>query len=148
MKIEAGKTAVVNYELSDADSNSQIETTTKDNPAVFKFGVNQLIPGFEKNLTGLKANDPFDFIIEANDAYGSVDPYAIFDIPLDTFEVEGKIDEKMIQIGNIIPMTDNEGNKHLGKITKILDSAVTMNFNHPLAGMSLRFVGKIIEVKS
>ena len=148
MKIEAGKTAVVHYELSDADSNSQIETTTKDHPAVFKFGVNQLIPGFEKNLTGLKANDPFDFVIEANDAYGPVDPYAIFDIPLDTFEVEGKIDEKMIQIGNIIPMTDNEGNKHLGKITKILDSAVTMNFNHPLAGMSLRFVGKIIEVKS
>ena len=92
MKIEAGKTAVVHYELSDADSNSQIETTTKDNPAVFKFGVNQLIPGFEKNLTGLKANDPFDFVIEANDAYGPVDPYAIFDIPLDTCEVEGKID--------------------------------------------------------
>ena len=147
MKIEAGKTAVVQYELSDADSNKQIEATTKDNPAVFKFGVNQLIPDFEKNLTGLEANDLFDFIIEANDAYGPVDPYAIFDIPLDTFEVEGKIDEKMIQIGNILPMTDNEGNKHLGKITKIMDHAVTMNFNHPLAGKNLRFIGKIIEVK-
>ena len=148
MKIETGKTAVVQYELSDANSNKQIEVTTKDNPAVFKFGVNQLIPGFEKNLTGLAANDPFDFIIDAKDAYGAVDPYAIFDIPLNTFEVEGKMDEKMIQIGNIIPMTDNEGNKHLGKITKIMDHAVTMDFNHPLAGMNLRFIGKIIEVKS
>ena len=73
--------------------------------------------------------------------------YAIFDIPLDTFEVDGKVDEKMIQVGNIIPMTDNEGNKHLGKITKVQDKAVTMNFNHPLAGQNLHFIGKIVEVK-
>jgi FKBP-type peptidyl-prolyl cis-trans isomerase SlyD len=45
-------------------------------------------------------------------------------------------------------MTDNEGNKHLGKITKVLANAVTLNFNHPLAGQNLRFIGKIIEITS
>lgn len=147
MKIEAGKTAVMHYTLLNASTEAQIETTTKDKPAVFKFGTQQLIPEFENNLTGLAANDTFDFIIEAKEAYGPVDPYAIFDIPLDTFEVDGKIDEKMIRLGNLIPMTDNEGNKHLGKITKIMEDAVTMDFNHPLAGQNLRFIGKILEVK-
>ena len=147
MKIEAGKTAVVQYQLLNAENGSQIEATTDKNPAVFKFGTNRLIPEFEKNLSGLVANDTFDFIIKAKDAYGPVDTYAVFDIPLDTFEVDGNIDEKMIQIGNMIPMTDNEGNKHLGKITKIMDDAVTMDFNHPLAGQNLRFIGQILEVK-
>lgn len=148
MKIEDGKTAIVQYKLFNADNGVEIESTTDEHPARFTFGNHQLIPDFEKNLMGLSAGDEFDFVIDANNGYGPVDTYAIFDIPLDTFEVDGKIDEKMIQVGNIIPMTDNEGNKHPGMITKVLDKAVTMNFNHPLAGQDLHFIGKIVEVKS
>ncbi len=148
MKIEPGKTAIVQYQLLDADIQAEIESTSDEKPAVFSFGVNKLIPEFEKNLMGLGTGDSFDFIIDANNAYGPVDSYAIFDIPLDTFEVNGKTDPKMIQIGNAIPMTDNEGNKHLGKITKVMKDAVTMDFNHPLAGKNLHFTGKILEVKS
>ena len=105
-----------------------------------------MVPGFEKNLDGKKAGDQFDFILKAEDAYGTSDPYAIFDIPKDTFEVEGKVDEKMLQVGNIIPMADNEGNKHMGTITKVMEKAVLMDFNHPLAGKDLHFAGKILEV--
>lgn len=148
MKIEAGKTAIIQYKLLDADNQAEIESTSDKSPAVLSFGVNKLIPEFEKNLMGLGMGDSFDFIIDANNAYGPVDSYAIFDIPLDTFEVDGKTDAKMIQIGNTIPMTDNEGNKHLGKITKVMKDAVTMDFNHPLAGKNLHFTGKILEVKS
>lgn len=147
MKIESGKTAIIQYKLLNADNGDEIESTTDEHPAKFTFGNRQLIPEFENNLTGLSAGDEFDFVIDANNAYGPVDTYAIFDIPLDTFEVDGKVDEKMIQVGNIIPMTDNEGNKHLGKIIKVQEKAVTMNFNHPLAGQNLHFIGKIVEVK-
>ena len=147
MKIEAGKTAVVQYKLLDADNQAEIESTSDKNPAVFSFGVNKLIPEFEKNLISLGTGDSFDFIIDANNAYGPLDSYAIFDIPLDTFHVDGKTDPKMIQIGNSIPMTDNDGNKHLGKITKVMKDTVTMDFNHPLAGKNLHFTGKIIEIK-
>ena len=148
MKIEPGKTAIVQYKLLDADNQAEIESTSDKNPAVFSFGVNKLIPEFEKNLMGLGSGDSFDFVIGADNAYGPIDSYAIFDIPIDTFDVDGKVDPKMIQIGNTIPMTDNEGNKHLGKITKVMKDAVTMDFNHPLAGRNLHFKGKIIEVKS
>ncbi len=52
----------------------------------------------------------------------------------------------MLQVGNQIPLTDKDGNKHLGLITLIMENAVTMDFNHPLAGVNLRFVGHVIEV--
>ena len=147
MKIKPGTSAVIKYKLQDANTAENIDTHAETNPVIFNFGTNSLFPAFEKNLMGLSSGDSFDFVIKADDAYGPVDSYAVFDIPLDTFEVDGKIDEKMIQKGNIIPMTDNEGQKHLGKIITILKDAVTMDFNHPLAGKDLRFTGKVIEVK-
>ena len=43
-------------------------------------------------------------------------------------------------------MTDNNGQKHMGKIINVNTNSVTMDFNHPLAGKDLRFVGKVLEV--
>lgn len=146
MKIGPQKTAKVAYTLTNAKNGNVIEKMSDEKPAYFLFGTHQLLPRFEENMAGLKAGDEFDFIISAEDAYGEVDPYAIFDIPLDVFEVDGKIDEQMMQAGNVIPMTDNEGNKHHGEIVKVMEDAVTMDFNHPLAGKSLRFSGIILEV--
>ena len=146
MKIEKESTATVSYILTDAANGVKIEEAAEAHPAKFKFGINQLLPKFEENLIGLKVGDNFDFIILAEDAYGPSDPYAIFDIPSDTFEVDGVIDDKMIQLENIIPMTDDKGNKHMGKVVGINADSVTMNFNHPLADKNLRFIGKVLSV--
>ncbi|MCF6342969.1 MAG: FKBP-type peptidyl-prolyl cis-trans isomerase [Bacteroidales bacterium] len=146
MQIGPNKTAKLIYTLTTVQDGKIIEKVSEEKPAAFQFGIGQLLPAFEKNLSGLEATDEFSFILKSEDAYGPGDPYAIFDIPLDTFEVDGKTDEKMLRVGNTIPMTDNDGNKHLGKITKVMAHAVTLDFNHPLAGKDLRFSGKVLEV--
>lgn len=146
LKIDVNTKAKVVYTLSNAKNGNLVEKINDENPAWFLFGTGQLLPRFEENMAGLAAGDEFDFVIKADDAYGEIDPYAIFDISLDTFEIDGNIDEQMMQVGNVIPMTDNEGNKHHGEIIKINKETVTMDFNHPLAGKDLRFAGKILEV--
>ncbi len=146
MKISPNSIVGIAYTLTNNATGEQLEKTPDDKVMKFKFGVGELLPDFEKNIIGLKAGDKFDFVVKANDAYGPVDTYAIFDIPKDTFEVDGKIDDKMLEVGNQIPLTDKEGNKHLGLITLVMEDAVTMDFNHPLAGVDLRFVGEVLEV--
>lgn len=146
MKISPNSIVAISYTLTDNATGKAIEKTPDDKIMKFKFGIGELLSDFEKNLIGLKNNDSFDFVIISNDAYGPVDPYAIFDIPKDTFEVDGIVNDKMLSIGNKIPMTDNEGNKHVGLITLVMENAVTMDFNHPLAGVDLRFQGKVLEV--
>ncbi len=146
MKVNSKSIVGIEYTLYNNNTNQILEQTPSDKLMKFKFGVGELLPLFEANIIDLKAGESFNFTVPAQDAYGPVDPYAIFDIPKDTFEVEGKIDEEMLQVGNSIPMTDDQGNKHLGKIVKLLDEVVTMDFNHPLAGAELRFEGKVIEV--
>jgi len=147
MKIGAGTSAKIIYSLSIVENGKQIELVSYEQAATFSFGVNQLLQGFEDRLNGLESGVKFDFVLSAEEAYGPVDPYAIFDVPRDTFEHEGKIDKNMLQVGNLIPMHDNDGNKHIGKIINVLDSVVTMDFNHQLAGKDLRFTGEVLEVK-
>jgi FKBP-type peptidyl-prolyl cis-trans isomerase SlyD len=148
MEIGPQKTAKIIYSISIVEQDEPDKELTVDQTATFQFGTNQLLPAFEAKLIGLRSGHDFDFIIKAKDAYGPIDPYAIFDIPKDTFEVDGQIDEKMLQVGNLIPMHDNDGNEHIGKILTILETVVTMDFNHQLAGKDLRFKGKIIEINA
>ena len=148
MKIISGSKASLIYTLYTAGDNKIIETVSKERPVVFTFGKGQLIEGFEENLLGLSAGDPFDFVIKAEQAYGPVDSYAIFDLPKETFEVDGKVDEKLLKPGNSFHMQDNDGNRHEGKIVSVHEETVTMDFNHPLAGKDLRFVGTVVEVMS
>lgn len=145
-KIEKGKKALVVYTLTLASDAEVIDQADNAHPATFSFGKGQLIDGFEKNLLGLNSGDAFDFVIPAEQAYGSKDSFAIFDIAKDTFAVDGKIEDNLLQIGNTFPMRDNDGNRHVGKIIQINEETVTMDFNHPLAGKDLHFMGKILKV--
>lgn len=146
MKITPNSISALSYTLTNNATGEQLEKTPEDKIMKFKFGVGELLHDFEKNIIGLKQGDKFDFVVATDEAFGPVDSYAIFDIPKDTFEVDGKIDDKMLQVGNQIPLTDKDGNKHLGLITLVMKDAVTMDFNHPLAGVNLRFTGEVLEV--
>ncbi|MBA7574224.1 FKBP-type peptidyl-prolyl cis-trans isomerase SlyD [subsurface metagenome] len=91
--------------------------------------------------------DNFDFNLKAKDAYGEINKEAIVQVPISAFEIEGKVDNKMLQTSNKIPMQDTSGNKLTGIVKEIKDNTVKMDFNHPMAGNHLFFKGKITEVR-
>ncbi len=146
MKIGKNKLAKVYYKLYDNSDQSIIEEVSEDKPVVFRFGIGHLFPEFEQKLTGLQAGDEFDVTIPAENAFGPIDTYAIFDIPKDTFAIDGKVDEGFFLPGKKVSMHDNDGNQHVGRMVKILDDVVTIDFNHPLAGKDIRYKGTILEV--
>ncbi len=131
----------------DNQDGKLIEEVKDEKPLQFIFGIGQMLPGFEENIKGLKADDPFDFSLDAENAYGTFSKDAIANLPIDIFKVEGKIDEKMLIKGNVLPMQDNNGNVFYGKVEDIGDETVKMDFNHPLAGVNLHFSGKLVEVR-
>jgi FKBP-type peptidyl-prolyl cis-trans isomerase SlyD len=148
MEVAINKIVSVTYKLRlNGRDNEVIETVTEKNPLTFLFGSGFLLPGFESNLEGLKAGDSFDFSLSSEEAYGNFDPSSIIDIPLSSFQVDGKVDYELVKVGNSVPMQDSEGNKLTGVVKNIDDNAVSMDFNHPLAGNSLFFTGEITEVR-
>jgi len=96
---------------------------------------------------GLAVGDPFQFLLNSEDAYGPVIESAIVPVPKNIFVIDGKIDDNILQVGNMIPMMDGEGRRLNGVVTEIKEEVVIMDFNHPMAGNDLHFTGKVTEIR-
>ena len=150
MDVAVNKVVTVTYILHanlPSQEKQHIETADTTRPLSFLHGVGMMIPGFEKGIEGKKVGDPFSFDIEAADAYGENDETAIIKLPIEIFKVEDKIDFEMLKVGNMLPMSDNQGNTMNGTVVGFDDTMVTMEFNHPLSGHLLHFSGEIMEVR-
>ena len=148
MIISKDKVVSLIYELRlDSSKGEIVEALTDDSPLTFLYGSGNLLPKFEKNISELKVGDKFSFDLKAEDAYGEINENAIVEVPVSAFEIDGKIDDKLLQPGNKIPMQDASGNKLTGVVKEINDETVKMDFNHPMAGNHLFFSGKIVEIR-
>lgn len=137
------------YELREGSKEGEIvESLNDSNPLTFLFGTGGLLPKFEEKLNGLTAGDDFEFLLRSEDAYGPVIENAIVNVPKSVFEIDGKIDESLMQLGNTVPMMDAEGRRLNGKVIAVEPEAVTMDFNHPMAGNDLHFKGQVTEVRN
>lgn len=145
MKIENKKFVEVSYQLH-VDGET-VDQATTENPLGFVFGEGFLIPGFEKNIEGKKKGDKFDFTIDPADGYGESHDDMIVDVPKSAFEINGQVEEGLLELGNEIPMQTAEGMRLLGRVVNNEGDKVKMDFNHPLAGKTLHFTGEVVGVR-
>lgn len=148
MIISNNKVVTLTYQLRvDNNQGDIVETVQEDKPFVFLYGAGLMLPKFEENLNGLKSGDNFEFTLKCDDAYGQASEDAVVELPKNIFEVDGSIEEGLLEEGNVIPMQNNEGHKFNGVVVEVNEDMVTMDFNHPLAGDDLHFTGKIIDIR-
>jgi FKBP-type peptidyl-prolyl cis-trans isomerase SlyD len=148
MKIENNKMVSLTYELRENDHDGKvIEVVERERPLNFIFGTGKLLPAFESSLNDLSEGDPFSFALTSADAYGERSEEMIVGVPVSVFHSEGKIDENICFVGNVVPMVDGSGNNLNGQIIAIESDHVTMDFNHPMAGVNLYFSGNVIGVR-
>ncbi|MFA6334769.1 MAG: peptidylprolyl isomerase [Bacteroidales bacterium] len=145
MKIGTNKVVALSYTL--VVDGDVMETVKADKPMEFIFGTGYLLPKFEENVMNKEAGESFDFKLSAKEGYGEENPDAIVELPKDMFMVDGKIEEGLLTIGNVLPMQDSDGNRLQGTIDEIKDDVVIMNFNHPLAGADLHFTGTVVAIR-
>ncbi|MFN5984592.1 MAG: peptidylprolyl isomerase [Fluviicola sp.] len=148
MKVGINTVVTLHYKLSNLNSGEQIEQTTPEQPLEFLYGVERILPLFEESVFGLGAGENFSIDIPVDQAYGESDPNHVAEIPNEIFHGEdGKIDSEFIFVGAHVPMSDNEGNRMMGKVLEMTPVYVKMDFNHPLAGVALHFEGTIELVR-
>ena len=151
MKISANTFVSATYDLyvggNDGTQEELMEKATEQKPLSFIFGMGMMLEAFESNLVGLEAGATFDFVLPSDQAYGEYFDENIVELPRTVFEVDGAIDPEIIFENNTVPMMDQEGNRINGTILKIGDETISMDFNHPLAGEDLHFIGKVLEVR-
>jgi len=102
-------------------------------PLVYLHGYENIIPGLEKALEGKAIGDSFKVIVPAGDAYGLWDENLVVAVPRSSFNgVEGL--EEGLEIEARFP----EGSQVV-KVLKVTEDEVTVDGNHPMAGMDLNF---------
>jgi FKBP-type peptidyl-prolyl cis-trans isomerase SlyD len=148
MIIEKNKAVFVHYRLNEGTAEGQlVESTENREPLAFIFGAGMMIPDFEKNLDGLKAGDKFAFGIAAANAYGAYDDSAVVELPRSIFEENGKVPDGLLEVGNVLPLMDQEGNHLEGMVAWVGLDKVKIDFNHPMAGVDLFFTGHVDNVR-
>jgi len=148
MKISTNKFVSVTYDLNvgEGDERELMERATPDRPLEFIFGTDAMLPAFEAELNGLSMGDTFQFTLTPENAYGEFNEEHVLELPKTMFEIDGKFDSELVKEGNTLPMMDTEGRRMNGSVLEVKDDIVIMDFNHPLAGETLHFSGKVIDV--
>ncbi|PLX05804.1 MAG: peptidylprolyl isomerase [Marinilabiliales bacterium] len=146
MKIQKNSLVTLEYDLYVDDYDGElIESVKSDEPAVFVVGGEEMLETFEEKLIGLKAGDVFKFSLSKDEAYGDEDEEAIAEFPKDIFLEDD--DAKLPEVGDYVPMEDEDGTVFDGIAIEITKEFVVIDFNHPLSGEDLYFTGKILKVE-
>jgi FKBP-type peptidyl-prolyl cis-trans isomerase SlyD len=148
MKITANKYVALTYDLNvgEGEERELMEQATEQRPFEFIYGSGVTLPAFESALNGLQEGDTFNFTIPPGEGYGEYREDYITEVAKNIFEIDGKFDSEMVQEGRMVPMMDSDGNRLNGIVDEVRDDVVVMDFNHPLAGETLHFEGKVINV--
>lgn len=145
MKIEKHTVPSVTYTL--VVDGEVVDMAEKEKPLSFIQGIGMMVPGFEKNLQGMSSGEEYEFTLQPEEAYGAYNEEAVVDLPIKTFEVDGEIKRDLLNVGQVVPMQDQNGNPLQGTVMEVNDEQVKMDFNHMLAGKELNFKGEILEVR-
>ena len=130
------------------DGDTMVYEFKEDKPDRFVFGHEPgMLESFTSHLEGLKAGDTFDFILSPIEAFGERNPNMVAELDKQLFVIDGEFDNDRVYVGAFVPMMTAEGMRIEGLVKEIKDDKVTIDFNHQLAGETIKYVGKIINVR-
>lgn len=130
----------LNFELA-MDDGGVVDSTFERSPATFNYGDGNLLPGVEQKLLGMKVGEKQSFQLNPEDAFGQPNPANFQRIDRSSFASDMVLEE-----GVVISFADAQKAELPGVVHSVDESEVVVNFNHPLAGRTLRFTAEIIAV--
>ena len=135
MNIDKNSVVTLHYEMYDA--NDQLIDKTEEPIAYLHGGYDGIFPLVEEALHGKAVGDEVDVTLAPDDAFGEQEPELIRIEPVDIFPVE-------VEVGMMFEADDPEtGDVMVYRVTDVADGKAVVDGNHPLAGMKIRFKGKV-----
>lgn len=120
---------------------SLVASNVGDDPLVYTQGARQIVPGLENGLEGMQVGESKEITIQPEDAYGMVDPQAIQEVKKE------HIPPNVQHLGTQLNGKDEKGRPFSVRVVDVKEETVLMDFNHPLAGETLFFVVKVLDIQ-
>jgi FKBP-type peptidyl-prolyl cis-trans isomerase SlyD len=138
--IEDGSVVSFEYTLSGEDGKT-IESNKGKPPLKYTQGSHQIVPGLEKGLAGMKAGEEKRVKVKPEDGYGPVDPKGFQEFPKDKIPSEG------LKVGSVLMARGPQGQQVPVRVHEIKENTVVLDLNHPMAGKTLVFDIKVLDVQ-
>lgn len=140
MQIAKDKVVAIDYTLKD-DEGNVLDSSGGGSPLAYLHGASNIIPGLESALEGKVAGDDISVRIAPDQAYGEHDPEKQQAVPKEMFG------DAEITVGAQYHASGPNGEHITVTVVAMDDDQVTVDANHPLAGVFLNFDVTVVEVR-
>lgn len=122
------------------ENGQPLISTFEGTPATLQLGNGELLPNLERLLAGLESGTRQQFTLAPEEAFGPHNPDLV-----ERVRREHMPDEE-IEALSIMEFTAPDGSRYSGLVREIDAISALIDFNHPLAGKSIRFEVEVIGI--
>ena len=143
MPVKEGDTVKIEYTGTFEDGTVFDSSEQHGKPLEFEVGKGMVIPGFENAVIGMEKDQEKEVKVTPENAYGQPNPKLVQKVPRDKLPKEQEP-----KAGMFLAIGTPDGQKVPAQIKEVDEKEVTIDLNHPLAGKTLNFKIKVVEVIS
>lgn len=138
--IEKDSEVTIHYELRLPDDRV-VDTTFGDEPFTVRLGSGAFEPRLEEALIGLPLGEYTRILLTPQYAFGMPDPANVHTMPRGQFPEEMQLEPQLV-----VEFDLPNGDAVPGTVTAVTEEAVTVDFNHPLAGQNVQFIVQVLGI--
>ena len=138
--VQAGSLVTLHYRIAAAD-DQELASTFGATPATLQLGSGELAPPLEACLIGLATGQRQVFVLEPEQAFGPRNPQLVVRLPRGELPAD-----KPVETDSLLEMPAPGGGSIAGWVREADAESVLVDFNHPLAGKTVRFEVEVVGV--
>lgn len=136
--VSNGKVISLEYTVT-LEDGQPVDTNVGQDALTYTQGANQIIRGVEAAVEGMEVGQIKQVVVSPTEGYGDRDPNAVHEVPKAKVPQEAKI-------GTMLHGKDANGREIRPTVSAINADTVILDFNHPLAGKTLHFDLKVVNI--
>jgi FKBP-type peptidyl-prolyl cis-trans isomerase SlyD len=142
MKVDKNTVVTFHYRMTDDLDGEVIENSTGKEPSAFVYGHKNMIESLEHSMLGKEPGQAYSVTLPPDLAYGRVRSSSELRVSKKNLQHEGKLEP-----GMMVPLKTKEGPRPV-TVVKVGKFNVDIDYNHPLAGKTLKFDVEIVDVRA
>jgi len=133
---------VVSMEYTLTVDGEILDSSNDAGPLQFLAGYDNIVPGLEREMVGMKIGESKDVVVLPVDGYGEFDEDAFMEVPRSEFPTDMEL-----EAGLEFYVSDEDGQHQMAFVASFNEEVVRLDFNHPLAGAELQFNVKVVGLR-
>jgi FKBP-type peptidyl-prolyl cis-trans isomerase 2 len=138
--VTPGTQVAIEYTLK-LDNQAVLETNVGATPFTYVQGTHRIVPGLEKALEGMQVGESKQVTVPPEEGYGTVDKEAFVEVAKDQIPPDAQT------VGAQLQGQNASGQQVRARVAEVKDNTVVVDFNHPLAGKTLYFDVRVLNIQ-